>query len=80
MFSFFSRYYGKKLNQKKQFKTGPSASYKPSGNREFIISTVYDDPKVTDPAEPLLRSQGPYHLKYRDEVRFTKGSEVDDSH
>ncbi|XP_033628485.1 G patch domain-containing protein 3-like isoform X1 [Asterias rubens] len=73
-------YYGKKLNQKKQFKTGPSASYKPSGNREFIISTVYDDPKVTDPAEPLLRSQGPYHLKYRDEVRFTKGSEVDDSH
>ncbi|CAE1312660.1 G patch domain-containing protein 3 [Acanthosepion pharaonis] len=30
-----------------------------------IISTVYDDPSVTDPGDPLLRRNEPYQLKRR---------------
>ncbi|XP_072033929.1 G patch domain-containing protein 3-like [Amphiura filiformis] len=66
-------YYGEKLSH------NPStSSRKRRGDREVIISSVYDDPEHTDPAEPLLRSRGPYHLKYRDEVKFKKGENSDD--
>lgn len=38
----------------------------------MVISTVYDNPEETDPIEPLNRRYEPYHLKYRDEVKFSK--------
>ncbi|KAL4223796.1 G patch domain-containing protein 3 [Mactra antiquata] len=54
-------YHGEKLNRT------PSVAH-----RKVIISTIYDDPKVTDPHEELTRRNEPYHIKYRDEVKFTK--------
>ncbi|KAK3582949.1 hypothetical protein CHS0354_019955 [Potamilus streckersoni] len=59
-------YHGKKINRYVHQK-------KPAA-KEVIISTVYDNPAVTDPAEPLHRRNNPYTLKYRDEVLFQKAT------
>ncbi|WAR02872.1 GPTC3-like protein [Mya arenaria] len=57
-------YHGEKINR------NPGRA-----QRKVIISTVFDDPGVTDPHEPLTRRFEPYHLKYRDEVAFHKAKE-----
>ena len=40
-----------------------------------MISTIFDDPAHTDPHEPLKRRHEPYHLNYRDEVKFNQSKE-----
>ncbi|KAL3857176.1 hypothetical protein ACJMK2_011869 [Sinanodonta woodiana] len=59
-------FHGTKINRYVQQK-------KPAA-KEVIISTVYDDPATTDPAEPLHRRNIPYTLKYRSEVLFQKAT------
>lgn len=59
------RYYGEKVNRT------PNVAH-----RKVIISTVYDDPATTDPHDALKRRNEPYHLKYRDEVKFAKSETV----
>jgi len=62
-------YHGEKL----QAFSGQPAAKKPRTRRrapdEAFISTVYDDPETTDPAEPLLRRSEPTSLKYRQNTR-----------
>ncbi|XP_071496891.1 G patch domain-containing protein 3-like [Diadema antillarum] len=62
-------YYGEKLQ------SGGRGTWKRQrvADKEVIISTIYDDPARTDPQEPLMRSRGPHHLKYRHEIEFVKG-------
>ncbi|XP_077996044.1 G patch domain-containing protein 3-like [Glandiceps talaboti] len=62
-------YYGEKLN-----KNVPKVGGRRTAE-DCIISTVYDDPKQTDPAELLLRSQHPWTLKYRHEIKFRKATD-----
>ncbi|XP_030847552.1 G patch domain-containing protein 3 [Strongylocentrotus purpuratus] len=64
-------YHGDKLQPMKSYV--PTVKKQRRADKEVIISTIYDDPSVTDPAEPLMRSRGPYHLKYRHEIEFVKG-------
>ncbi|XP_013379646.1 G patch domain-containing protein 3 [Lingula anatina] len=45
---------------------------RPRAEKQVIISTIYDNPEDTDPAEPLLRRKNPHSLKYREPVNFTK--------
>ena len=71
-FLYYS-YYGEKLSN-----DPGTSSRKRRADKEVIISSIYDDPEDTDPTEPLLRSRGPYHLKYRAEVKFKKGESSDD--
>jgi len=61
---FYGSYHGEKL----QAFSGVPTAKKPKTRRapgEVFISTVYDDPETTDPAEPLLRRSEPTQLKYR---------------
>ncbi|XP_041456502.1 G patch domain-containing protein 3-like [Lytechinus variegatus] len=64
-------YHGEKLQPTRSHVS--TAKRQRRADKEVIISTIYDNPSVTDPAEPLMRSRGPYHLKYRHEVEFVKG-------
>ncbi|XP_052247176.1 G patch domain-containing protein 3-like [Dreissena polymorpha] len=58
-------YHGEKLNR------NPGRA-----QRKVVISTIFDNPLETDPNEPLKRRHEPYHLKYRDEVKFRKSEEI----
>lgn len=62
---FHFRYHGEKLSR------NPGRA-----QRKVVISTIFDDPAKTDPHEPLKRRHEPYHLKYRDEVKFDKSKEI----
>lgn len=44
------------------------------GQRQVVISTVYDKPDQRDLTEPLLRSREPDSMKWRDEVKFVRSS------
>lgn len=59
-------YHGEKLDRKPR-----------TTQHKVIISTIYDNPCETDKNETLLRSNAPYHLKYRDNVKFTKSGMLD---
>ncbi|XP_038057948.1 G patch domain-containing protein 3-like [Patiria miniata] len=68
-------YYGKQLSPTKS--SQPAFKRPKKGKRAVLISTIYDDPEVTDPMERLLRSQGPNSLKFRNNVNFTKAAGTD---
>ncbi|ESP00950.1 hypothetical protein LOTGIDRAFT_207744 [Lottia gigantea] len=65
-------YYGEKLQRFQ-----PSVRKIPKIEKnEHLITTVYDNPAVTDPDEPLLRRNEPYIIKHRPSVghiEFLKG-------
>ena len=53
---------------------------KKRAQREVIISTVYDDPKFTDPPEKLLRRNEAYNISYRDShINFKKATDTEDN-
>ena len=61
---FICSYRGEKLN----FFSGQSTQKRPrmeTSSSAVKISTVYDDPAVTDPTERLLRRNEPTHIKHR---------------
>ncbi|XP_050411445.1 G patch domain-containing protein 3 [Patella vulgata] len=39
-------------------------SFKKKAKNDHLITTIYDDPSVTDPTEPLLRRNEPYIIKH----------------
>lgn len=40
--------------------------------KPVIISTIYDNPEVSDPKEELLRRNHHHHIKYRSGINFKK--------
>lgn len=61
---FICSYRGEKLN----FFSGQSTQKRPhmeKSSSAVKISTVYDDPAVTDPSDRLLRRNEPTHIKHR---------------
>ena len=73
----FYRFHGEKLQRNVNSGGGKRRRV---ADKQVIISTIYDNPSETDPPEPLMRSRGPHHLKYRvyrHEIEFCeRGSEV----
>nr|XP_006821897.1 PREDICTED: G patch domain-containing protein 3-like [Saccoglossus kowalevskii] len=65
-------YYGEKINRNVK-KT------KKRRAEDGIITTIYDNPLETDQPDTLLRSQHPWTLKYRPDVKFCKGHDDDSS-
>ena len=73
-FSFY-RFHGEKLQRNVNSGGGKRRRV---ADKQVIISTIYDNPSETDPPEPLMRSRGPHHLKYRvyrHEIEFVKGDQ-----
>lgn len=59
-FYYSFSYMGEKICRK-----GTGAAKRRRQPDDFIISTIYDNPAETDPAEPLYRSNDHHHLTYR---------------
>ena len=72
MCSFWSvyRYHGEKIQR-----YFPPGSKKPRREGPNIISTIYDNPRETDPPEPLLRRNHPHLIKHRYDFKFVKASD-----
>ncbi|KAK6190941.1 hypothetical protein SNE40_002701 [Patella caerulea] len=64
------------FNGEKLKKFGPS--FKKKAKNDHLITTIYDDPSVTDPSEPLLRRNEPYIIKHTpgiSHINFMKSCE-----
>ncbi|XP_074161793.1 G patch domain-containing protein 3 [Sminthopsis crassicaudata] len=63
-------YHGEKLQSFGQPK-------KPRGTSLGLISTIYDEPLTQDQGDLLLRRQPPTSLKFRADMTFVRGSDLD---
>ena len=65
-------YHGEKVNRYNLTK-------KPRKDGEFFVSTIYDDPKETDPKDTLLRRKNPNKVTFRGSgMEFVKGDVKED--
>ncbi|XP_067867516.1 G patch domain-containing protein 3 [Heterodontus francisci] len=51
-------------------------NFQPRRQTMHLISTVYDQPEEMDQGDTLLRRQPVISMKYREDVKFVKGSEL----
>ena len=59
-------YHGEKVNRY-------GGTKQPRKDDQFFVSTVYDNPKSTDPKDELLRRKNPNKMTFRSPVNFIKG-------
>lgn len=71
---FFFRYRGVKLCREPSIKKKRRRSF--DSDSSFFISTIYDDPKTSDPPDSVFTSTAYSKLKYRREFLKERGDDI----